>query len=421
VDVFRQEVGFEIDRITGLAAAEGGYGQSMGNQGDAEGLVRHIHDRQADPIDSNRTLGHHLTEQVGGTAKPDHDPVAVCLAALEGAHCIDMSLHEMAAQAIAEPQGAFEVDPVAGLHTTQVRPSQRLGRDLKGAGLRIGRDHGQTGPIDRHAFPESQLAGKGWDGDHQTTAGALGTEGADGAQRFNKSRKHDVMIEQQILLHNPRRTGWKGTKNDLIRSRKVKPVGEPCWIAIRCRWCPERNAEKGMLIAMAGLPGTGKSTLAARLKAELQAILLNKDEVRAVLFPQPALDYSRTQDDLVMQAIYSATACILRGHPERVVILDGRTFLRSYQVHDLAALALEVGQPARIIECVCADEVARARLVVDQRQGTHPAGNRTYDLYCTVKAQAEPLTFPHLVVDTGVLNVEECVRRCLEYLGRPVV
>ncbi len=171
-----------------------------------------------------------------------------------------------------------------------------------------------------------------------------------------------------------------------------------------------------MLIAMAGLPGTGKSTLAARLAAELGAVLLNKDEVRAVLFPPPVLDYSREQDDLVMGAIYAAAATILRGHPQRVVILDGRTFLRGYQVRDLTALGTAVGEPARIIECVCADDVVRARLEADLETGTHPAGNRTYDLYRAVQAQAEPLTVPHLVLDTGVLSVEECVRRCLRYV-----
>ncbi len=67
-----------------------------------------------------------------------------------------------------------------------------------------------------------------------------------------------------------------------------------------------------MLIAMAGLPGTGKSTLAERLKAELGAVVLNKDEVRAVLFPPPVLDYSAAQDDLCMAAIYAAAAAIIR-------------------------------------------------------------------------------------------------------------
>jgi adenylylsulfate kinase len=39
-----------------------------------------------------------------------------------------------------------------------------------------------------------------------------------------------------------------------------------------------------MLIAMAGLPGTGKSTLANALANALGAAVLNKDRVRAALF-----------------------------------------------------------------------------------------------------------------------------------------
>jgi adenylylsulfate kinase len=52
-----------------------------------------------------------------------------------------------------------------------------------------------------------------------------------------------------------------------------------------------------MLIAMAGLPGSGKSTLAARLEERLGAVVLDKDRVRAALFPPRVLDYSAAQDD----------------------------------------------------------------------------------------------------------------------------
>ena len=132
-----------------------------------------------------------------------------------------------------------------------------------------------------------------------------------------------------------------------------------------------------MLIAMAGLPGTGKSTLAGRLKLELGAVVLNKDEVRAVLFPPPVLDYSAVQDDVCMAAIYGATAVILRTFPRQAVILDGRSFSRAYQVRDLMALAASLNETPRIIECVCDDEVARERLEGDWwgetiRQGTAP-------------------------------------------------
>jgi predicted kinase len=171
-----------------------------------------------------------------------------------------------------------------------------------------------------------------------------------------------------------------------------------------------------MLIAMAGLPGTGKSTIAARLAEELGAVVLNKDGVRAALFPTPVLDFSTAQDDLCMAAIYQAAAYILNRPPQRGVIIDGRTFLRASHLHAFLTVAATLGEVPQVIECVCADEVARERLERDQAQGTHPALNRTYALYLTVKARAEPIPILHLVLDTGTLTLEECVARALAYL-----
>lgn len=172
-----------------------------------------------------------------------------------------------------------------------------------------------------------------------------------------------------------------------------------------------------MLIALAGLPGTGKTTIASRLAAELGGVVLGKDTVRAALFPGPALDYSREQDDLCMAAIYQAARYILRASSNPVLI-DGRTFLRAYQVRDLLALADAVGEPPRLVECVCADEVAWERLARDRERGTHVAANRTYALYQARKAAVEPITVPHLVLDTGRTPLADCIAHCLEYLPR---
>jgi adenylylsulfate kinase len=171
-----------------------------------------------------------------------------------------------------------------------------------------------------------------------------------------------------------------------------------------------------VLIAMAGLPGCGKSTVAAGLERELGAVVLDKDRVRAALFPPRVLDYSAVQDDVCMAAIYQAAATILNANPRQHVVIDGRTFLRADQVADLLALASSLGTPPRVIECVCDDDVARRRLEADRARGGHPAGNRTYALYLSLKADAEPLTVPRFVLDTGRLPLEECVRRCLGYL-----
>ena len=171
-----------------------------------------------------------------------------------------------------------------------------------------------------------------------------------------------------------------------------------------------------MLIAMAGLPASGKSTLAASLAKELNGVVLSKDQVRAALFPPPVLDYSTAEDEISMDAIFTAAAFIRKSFLQHLVIIDGRTFLRSAQVHDLFAHAETLGETPRIIECVCSGEVARKRLEDDLATGTHLAKNRTYGLYLAVKARAEPITVPHLVLDTGKTDLEECVQRSLAYL-----
>jgi adenylylsulfate kinase len=117
-----------------------------------------------------------------------------------------------------------------------------------------------------------------------------------------------------------------------------------------------------------------------------------------------------------MAAIGNAAASILQTFPRQPVILDGRTFLRAYQVRDLCTLAASVNEVPRFIECTCAAEIARERLEKDLAQGGHPAGNRTYTLYLALEAAAEPLRVPRLVLDTGQVPLERCVERCLEYL-----
>jgi predicted kinase len=175
-----------------------------------------------------------------------------------------------------------------------------------------------------------------------------------------------------------------------------------------------------MLIAMAGLPGTGKSTIARRLADAIGGVVLDKDVVRSALFPPAVLDYSAEQDEITFQAIYGAAGSIARTFPKVPVILDGRTFSRRSQIRDLIDAAAAIGTPLRIIECVCSDEIAHVRLARDQAAGTHPASNRTPELYRAVKARAEPLTMPRLTLDTGTVPLDECVRRAVAYVSDPL-
>ena len=153
-----------------------------------------------------------------------------------------------------------------------------------------------------------------------------------------------------------------------------------------------------MLIIMAGLPGSGKSTVARQIAEQLQAAILSKDTVRHALFPAELVEYSDRQDDFVIDVLLQTAAFIWEAHPAKTVILDGRTFSRRSQRKRVIDFAEKTGQKWRIVECVCADEVARERLI--RSDENHPAANRTPALYDEVKARWEPIEEEHTVIMT---------------------
>ncbi|MGC2197850.1 MAG: AAA family ATPase [Terriglobales bacterium] len=167
-----------------------------------------------------------------------------------------------------------------------------------------------------------------------------------------------------------------------------------------------------MIVLMAGLPGTGKSTLARALASHLAASVLSKDEIRHALFSPEGVEYSAAQDDFVLRMMLEAAGWILQKDPRRFVFLDGRTFSRRYQIDQVLEAAAHLNQPWRILECVCLEETARERIESQALAGEHPAGNRSFDLYVDVKARFEPITLPKTVIDTD-LPLEECVKQGL--------
>jgi predicted kinase len=165
------------------------------------------------------------------------------------------------------------------------------------------------------------------------------------------------------------------------------------------------------LIALAGLPGTGKSTLAGELARRLGAPLLDKDRVRAALFAPEEIEYSREQDDLVMDCIHRAVEFHARRGRVPAVVLDGRTYSRRAQVDELRALAARLRTPLVLIECSAQPAVVRARLERDARAGEHLAGNRSFELHERLRAEAEPIDGPKLLLATDLARLPGSWRR----------
>jgi len=155
-----------------------------------------------------------------------------------------------------------------------------------------------------------------------------------------------------------------------------------------------------MLIVMAGLPGTGKSTVCRELAKTLPATILDKDKIRAALFPPKKIQYSTEQDDFCMKIMLETAAYLLRKDAAHFVFLDGRPFSRRYQIEEAIATAEELKQPWRILDCTCSDETARQRIEAQAAGGEHLASNRDYALYLRVKTAFEEIIQPKTIVNT---------------------
>lgn len=151
------------------------------------------------------------------------------------------------------------------------------------------------------------------------------------------------------------------------------------------------------LIALCGLPGTGKSHFAAELRRRIPCLVLGSDRLRKVLVAQPR--YTRKEHARVFRAAHALLESLLReGYP---VVFDA-TNLTERAREPLRQIAARVGVPLALVQFDAPPALVRERLARRSRGEVDDTwSDADWRIYCRLYPGHEPVSQPHFRVDSS--------------------
>ena len=169
-------------------------------------------------------------------------------------------------------------------------------------------------------------------------------------------------------------------------------------------------AARPALVALAGLPGTGKSTFARRLAERLPLVVVESDALRRVLFRRRT--YSARESARLFAAIHRLIAQLLaRGV---VVVLDATNLTERHRGR-LSRIAGDAGAKLLVVHVHASEQVVRQRLAGRGKPGSGGNSEADWAVYARMRGTFEPILQKHYAVDTAV-DIEPAVRRVAEEL-----
>ncbi len=191
---------------------------------------------------------------------------------------------------------------------------------------------------------------------------------------------------------------------DALNVRPVPPV--------EGRGAPQRSHP--LIVALIGLPGAGKSTVARVLERELGLRRVCRDAIRQAMFPQ--CDFSFVEKRAAFRTVLLALEinCVL-GESS---VVDGMTFSRREDFDQIAALADAHGFDVLPLWIDCPPALARERIARERLEGHHPAGDRVPELVDVVARRFDTPPAAAIRLDSARAIEEVCRLAIAEVAAR---
>ncbi|QNL51092.1 AAA family ATPase [Olivibacter sp. SDN3] len=160
-----------------------------------------------------------------------------------------------------------------------------------------------------------------------------------------------------------------------------------------------------MVVAVIGLPGSGKTFLAKHLAWNIDGVHVSSDRVRTALEQRGKYD-EQTKLEVYQSMLGLAEAAVKdRKH----VVLDA-TFHKAQTRALFVETATKFKVPLYFIEIQASEEVIKERIAKKRVDS-----EADFSIYKKIKAAFEPLKEKHLILHSDQMDSEEMVSRALNY------
>jgi predicted kinase len=159
-----------------------------------------------------------------------------------------------------------------------------------------------------------------------------------------------------------------------------------------------------LVVALMGLPGAGKSTIATALVAAFGLRRVCRDTIRQAMFPQ--CDYSFIEKSAAFRGVLLAVE--INGLLGASSVIDGMTFSRREDFERLTELAQQHRFDLLAMFVECSPTLARARIVGDPLRNAHPARDRGPELVDAVAGRFESLPDSVVRIDASLPEADMC-------------